>query len=469
MSSLDPRDPLASSASNPLVNWDRTGMTNADVAKANPNGRVTMQRQADGTMSFSGGNVSGPVSYADASGKAAPGAGINGQGFSKVLTAPAGNMVATDGNGSFAFSNELVNGRSGAAGQPADTAAAAGQARATAAGSPAPQAGWSGVIGGSALGFDPAARNAEFERNKLMAAIMDKGTKRSQRQALTNMAQIASADANSAARLASEEARATAANETALQATGMRERGEDSRLAARNAIAASVFAVQSAHKETEFDIERKRLQIEASKAGNVGIPSGYRATADGNLAYIAGGPADPNAPKSSTLNDTQSKALMFGTRMQQSGQAMDKLAAGGVSQPGYIKRLADTVGAGALANWTQSPEQQQVEQSQRDFVNAVLRRESGAAISASEFDNARKQYFTQPGDSPQVSEQKRKNRELATRGMLAEVPNQQARVSQVLSAAGAGAQPKERTVTRTGTINGRKVNQYDDGSIDYAN
>lgn len=60
-----------------------------------------------------------------------------------------------------------------------------------------------------------------------------------------------------------------------------------------------------------------------------------------------------------------------------------------------------------------SPEQQQVEQAQRNFVNALLRKESGAAISPGEFDNARRQYFAQPGDSPQVLEQKRANRETA--------------------------------------------------------
>jgi len=37
----------------------------------------------------------------------------------------------------------------------------------------------------------------------------------------------------------------------------------------------------------------------------------------------------------------------------------------------------------------------------------VLRKESGAAIAASEFDNAEKQYFPQPGDSDQVISQKR--------------------------------------------------------------
>lgn len=166
--------------------------------------------------------------------------------------------------------------------------------------------------------------------------------------------------------------------------------------------------------------------------------------------------------------------------MQESGQVMDGLAAQGVAQPGIVKRVADTVGLGALANWTQSPQQQQVEQAQRDFVNATLRKESGAAISNSEFESARQQYFPQPGDSSAVIDQKRKNRELSTRGMLAEVPNQQQHLNRVMGNQ-AGVQQRQespqdksatdggKTVTRTGTINGRKVLQYSDGSVGYAN
>jgi len=53
-----------------------------------------------------------------------------------------------------------------------------------------------------------------------------------------------------------------------------------------------------------------------------------------------------------------------------------------------------------------STEFQQFSQAQRDFINATLRRESGAAISESEFENARQQYFPQPGEPKEVVEQK---------------------------------------------------------------
>lgn len=161
-------------------------------------------------------------------------------------------------------------------------------------------------------------------------------------------------------------------------------------------------------------------------------PAGYRYTATGTLEAIPGGPADEAVKP---LNDVQSKALQFGARMQTAGQTLDELAAGGVDRPGDIKRAADALGLGAAANWSQSAKQQQVEQSQRDFVNAVLRRESGAAIANSEFENARKQYFPQIGDTPEVIAQKRQNREIATAGVLAEVPNAERRIGQVTAAA----------------------------------
>jgi hypothetical protein len=53
----------------------------------------------------------------------------------------------------------------------------------------------------------------------------------------------------------------------------------------------------------------------------------------------------------------------------------------------------------------------QQEQAERNFVNAVLRRESGAVISEQEFDNAAKQYFPQAGDTEAVLAQKKANRE----------------------------------------------------------
>lgn len=140
----------------------------------------------------------------------------------------------------------------------------------------------------------------------------------------------------------------------------------------------------------------------------------------------------PVGPKQKELTDAQAKALLFGSRAREADALIEQLRQAGVEQPGLLKRMAQSVpewmgggdsGAmGTIWNATQSADQQSVEQAQRDFINAVLRRESGAVISPQEFANARQQYFPQPGDEPQVIEQKARNRALATQGMLAEVP-----------------------------------------------
>lgn len=60
----------------------------------------------------------------------------------------------------------------------------------------------------------------------------------------------------------------------------------------------------------------------------------------------------------------------------------------------------------------QSAEIQQYKQAASNFINAKLRRESGAVISPSEFTEARAQYLPVPGDKPETLAQKKANRDL---------------------------------------------------------
>ena len=128
-----------------------------------------------------------------------------------------------------------------------------------------------------------------------------------------------------------------------------------------------------------------------------------------NSAMQSNGGAKP-------LTESQGKAAGFGVRANDSDAIIREIGGNGEVQPGLIKRSAEAVpfmgdALGTLANWTQSEPQQKVEQAQRNFINAVLRRESGAVISPEEFDNARKQYFPQPGDEQGTIAQKQSNRQ----------------------------------------------------------
>ena len=106
-------NPPTVGASKPLLeaarqqDWSRQGMTNAQVAQANPEGRVQFERQPNGVASFSGSNVSGPVSYTNGAGTPLAGAGIDGRGFGGFDSAPAGAKVAI-GEGGYAFGSSAA-------------------------------------------------------------------------------------------------------------------------------------------------------------------------------------------------------------------------------------------------------------------------------------------------------------------------------------------------------------------------
>lgn len=161
-------------------------------------------------------------------------------------------------------------------------------------------------------------------------------------------------------------------------------------------------------------------------------PTGYRWVGNA-LEPIPGGPADP-ATKGAKLakppTEGQAKALMFGSRMAIADEVINELGKTGNNLPNMTKQAVESIplvgnALGMGANKLLASEgQQRVEQAQRDFINAVLRRESGAAIADSEFDNARKQYFPQPGDTPAVLRQKAANRRTAIEGMKAEFGEQ---------------------------------------------
>lgn len=94
----------------------------------------------------------------------------------------------------------------------------------------------------------------------------------------------------------------------------------------------------------------------------------------------------------------------------------------------------------SLPNILQTDERQKFEQAKRNFINATLRRESGAAISPTEFESADKQYFAQPGDSKAVLDQKRANRQTVIEGFYREAGPAGNRPA---SGSGAGAPPSQ--------------------------
>jgi len=120
------------------------------------------------------------------------------------------------------------------------------------------------------------------------------------------------------------------------------------------------------------------------------------------------------------LTDSQAKSALFGARMEAAGKIIDDLSANGtnVSIPG--QRIP--VIGGAVSAMSGS-DQQKLRQAKLDFMTAALRRESGAAISPSEFDTFDKQNFPQIGEDADVRAQKAEARQRYIKGVQVEVPN----------------------------------------------
>lgn len=145
------------------------------------------------------------------------------------------------------------------------------------------------------------------------------------------------------------------------------------------------------------------ILVQQDKAGNIKPVQGY----------------SPKTAADKPLNEGQSKALLFGSRMREADKVLETLAKEGTnaSVPG-----SRAPGIGGVISALSTGNQQSLDQAKRDFMTAVLRRESGASIAPSEFATADKQYFPQIGDSEKVLKQKAANRKMAIDGVLIEVP-----------------------------------------------
>ncbi len=145
-------------------------------------------------------------------------------------------------------------------------------------------------------------------------------------------------------------------------------------------------AESNALRKDEFDLKKQELDRKSSA------------------------PAVERAP-----NADQFKAAGFAKRVEQANQAFEAL-----EKVGYSRNSALEGAKSYLPNAFQGDELQQQTQAESNFVNALLRRESGAAISTDEFAKAEKQYFPRAGDGEAALALKRQNRDQALNTLRAE-------------------------------------------------
>jgi len=162
-------------------------------------------------------------------------------------------------------------------------------------------------------------------------------------------------------------------------------------------------------------------------------------TRTGQARQVLGQGGKPLEGGGKPLTETQSNAVAFGARAIAANKIATDLEKQGVTNTGVIRSVvggivgqAPIVGErleqGVRSAFNPVPsvlggpsgEQQQVEQARRNFISAVLRKESGAAIAPSEYANEEKKYFPQIGDTQKTIDQKQEARRLAIKALEAQ-------------------------------------------------
>jgi hypothetical protein len=122
----------------------------------------------------------------------------------------------------------------------------------------------------------------------------------------------------------------------------------------------------------------------------------------------------PAAQAARAVTGQERQALAYYNRAK---DASDTITTTGLEDRVSKSGMGTQLGLQYAPNIMQTPDQQAYRQAQRAFTEARLRKESGAAIPAGEYENDAKTYFAQPGDDAATVDQKRHARQVVLDGL----------------------------------------------------
>lgn len=276
------------------------------------------------------------------------------------------------------------------------------------------------VIGGSGLTSNPGLIDRERNDQLLQQALENAQREKEfqARYALEQQQMAAQAEARQQQMALAQQENAYRANESALNRAMEQAKFDYAKEQAKQdrMSLAEKMAYESAQAQAEREDARNKSALEnAFKMADLDIK---RAGLEGRewKPQTIQEALEYERARRETKPPTQGQetTALYASRIKQANDVMESLTP-------YINKLP-VIGTAVnerLPNFLKDERYQSYDQAKRNFLNAVLRRESGAVISPSEFDSADKQYFPQVGDRPEVIEQKRQNRDLVMRNFIA--------------------------------------------------
>jgi hypothetical protein len=130
----------------------------------------------------------------------------------------------------------------------------------------------------------------------------------------------------------------------------------------------------------------------------------------------------PGAEKITDPKEYQTKDAMFAERLMRTNSVVEKVMAGDPAsgKKGYDPTRSANAWApdtGVVASMINSDEWKQYQQAAREGIAAILRKDTGAAVTEAEWDLYWPMLYPQPGDDPQTVEQKRQARQAAEQAL----------------------------------------------------
>jgi hypothetical protein len=185
-------------------------------------------------------------------------------------------------------------------------------------------------------------------------------------------------------------------------------------------------AAQLQQSERHFQANQNKPIFSAEMGGFVVPPSAGK---EASLIPVAGGKGKP-------LTEAQGNATGFGMRMAEANKIITDLEEKGKKDTGLLRTgvtgavssvplIGEALGKGSDNVFNVLPsilgglseDQQKVLQARVNFITAIMRKESGAVISPTDFATAEKTYFPAAGDSAAVVKQKQQARQTAIKAM----------------------------------------------------
>lgn len=186
------------------------------------------------------------------------------------------------------------------------------------------------------------------------------------------------------------------------------------------------IANEVAKKKATFDID---LQLAQAKNKSGQQPVNWTSVQDGAYQLnpqTGESRATGVAPKQTEpkpLQEWQVKQVDFLNRTTQANDIIENIGKDySPSATSFSKWTEGVPLVGKAVNAALSPNEQQINQAQRQFINSTLRRESGAAIGKDEFESAQQQYFPMPNDSAETLAQKAQARAIVIQGLKTGLP-----------------------------------------------